>query len=112
MRIIWISIFCILSSVSFAERHDVTGDVGDIRYHNSLGTLNPPWNGAIWFQLINPTENNFCTNNKVSIEATNEIAVSMLLAAKMAGNQVQVTVDDAVEFPVGRYCKLQYLTIK
>ena len=100
-----------IPALSFAERQDVTGDVGDIRYHVSEGTLAPHWNEGVWFQLIN-TDKTLCVNGLVSIEPGNETAISMLLAAKMADKQVLVTVDSEVQYPAGSYCRLQYLTIK
>jgi hypothetical protein len=104
-------ILCIIPVLSYAERQDVTGDVGDIRYHVSEGILAPHWNKGIWFQLIN-TDKTLCVGGFVSIEPGNETAISMLLAAKMANKQVLVTVDSEVKYPANSYCSLQYLTIK
>ena len=100
----------LVGNSALAERKDVTGDVGDIRYHIDNGDLAPTWNGGIWFQIVNASES-FCNQNKVSIPPGNETAVSILLAAKMAGKKVLVTVDDANLYPSGSYCKLQYITV-
>ena len=100
-----------VSSGVHAERKDVTGDVGVIRYHVDSGTMAPSWSKGVWFQLLNPSEP-LCTDNKISIAPSNETAISMLLAAKMANKQIEVTVDDAVKYPANTYCSLQYITIK
>ena len=100
----------LVGNVALAASKDVTGSVGDIRYHIDNGSMAPSWNGGIWFQLKEASES-FCNQNKVSVPPGNDIAVSMLLAAKMAGKQVLVTVDDSELYPAGAYCKLQYITV-
>jgi len=112
MKNIYLLIILILiSNTALATRVDATGEIGDIRYHINEGTLAPAWNKTIWFQLIN-SDKNFCISNKVSIKDGDDVAVSMLLAAKMANKKVLVTLDDTVKYPAGKYCLLQYITIK
>ncbi|PAJ71661.1 hypothetical protein CJF42_25510 [Pseudoalteromonas sp. NBT06-2] len=104
-------ILTLISNSSFAARVDATGEIGDIRYHVKEGTLAPSWNKTVWFQLINSNKS-FCTDNKISIKDGDDVAVSMLLAAKMANKKVLVTLEDTIKYPAGRYCLLQYITIK
>jgi hypothetical protein len=104
-------ILTLISNSALAKRVDATGEIGDIRYHVQEGTLAPSWNKAIWFELINSNKS-FCEGNRISIKDGDDVAVSMLLAAKMANKKVLVTLEDTIKYPAGRYCLLQYITIK
>ncbi|MBA6233515.1 MULTISPECIES: hypothetical protein [unclassified Colwellia] len=104
-------ILIFISSTALGARVDATGEIGEIRYHINEGTLAPAWNKTIWFQLIN-SDKTFCTSNKVSIKDGDDMAVSMLLAAKMANKKVLITLEDTIKYPAGTYCLLQYITIK
>ena len=111
MKKIYLLIILILtSSTAFATRFDATGDIGQIRYHVDNGKLAPSWNKTVWFQLKNSNKN-FCNQNKVSIKDGDEVAISMLLAAKMANKKVMITLDDTVKYPSVGYCLMQYITI-
>jgi hypothetical protein len=110
MKILFILIFNLLPLSVYAARIDANGSVGAIRYHSATSTLAPSWQKGLWFQLVESNKQ-FCTDNKVSIAPDNEAAISMILAAKMAGNKIEITIDDTVKYPAGSYCKLQYLTI-
>ena len=113
MRKIYILVFTLLvSSYASAGEVSATGEVGKIQYFSTANTLTTTWQGGLWFQIIEP-DNNICVDNLVSIDPDNDIAISILLAAKMAGNSISVTVDESVKYPhvgVG-FCKLQNLTI-
>ncbi|MBQ4880540.1 hypothetical protein J8M21_25410 [Pseudoalteromonas luteoviolacea] len=101
---------------SYAARFDITADVGQIRYHEASNSLAPAWHKHVWVGLDSPDQNPNCQlfNGQVgiSIPDGNEPALSMLLAAKMAGKKVLITIDDEITFPSGKWCKLQYVTIK
>jgi hypothetical protein len=111
-------IFCLLN-LSFsiqATRFDITATIGQIRYHEASNTLATSWKGHTWFSLANPNKSPNCDKYDgeymVSVPDGNETAIAMILAAKMSGSQVLITIDDAVDFPSTGRCKLQYLTIK
>lgn len=110
MKFLSILIVSLLSVSAYSARIDATGNVGTIRYHSAATTMAPSWQKGLWFQLTDSSKQ-FCTDNKVSIAPDNEAAISMILAAKMAEKRIEITIDDTVKYPVGTYCKLQYLTI-
>ncbi len=104
------------SQSSSATRYDVEAEVGRIRYHEATNMLNTNWSKIVWFELKNP---NITLVNCpiyeggviISIPEGNDVAISMLISAKMANKKVLVTIDDAVKFPANERCKLQYITI-
>lgn len=98
-----------------AERYDITANIGQIRYHEAGNTLASRWRDDVWFSLLNPNKQPECTKYggafAIAIPAENDEAFSMVLAAKMAGKEVLVTIDDAVKMSGTTYCQLQYITI-
>ena len=99
-----------------AERFDITASIGDIRYHEASSSLAVAWQKHVWFGLVNPDKTPNCQKYAgayaISIPESNETAISLIVAAKMADRKVVVTLDDDVKFPKGAYCKLQYITVK
>ncbi|NOH54424.1 hypothetical protein F0266_15900 [Vibrio coralliilyticus] len=109
-------VILILSTSANAARFDITGDIGQIRYHEASSSLSPVWRSYTWFEVINSDVKPNCYSSSsgkysVSIPENNETALTMLLSAKMANKKVMVTLDDSIRFPSGGHCKLQYLTI-
>ena len=106
----------VFSSVVNAQRYDITADIGQIRYHEATNSMATSWRKHVWFHLENTLETPDCYKYAgkyaISIPEGNESAMSILLAAKLAGKKVVVTIDDTVKFPSGSYCRLQYLTLK
>jgi len=104
------------STTLYAERFDITANIGQIRYHEASSSLAPTWQKHVWFGLVNPDKTPNCykynAEYAISIPQGNETAISLLLSAKMASKQVVITIDDAVKFPNGQWCQLQYITIK
>lgn len=109
-------VMLILSTSANAARFDITGDVGQIRYHEASSSFAPLWRKHTWFEIVNPDTKPNCKpyapgTYAISIPENNETALTMLLSAKMANKKVMVTLDDSILFPDNGYCKLQYLTI-
>lgn len=109
-------VILILSAPANAARFDITGDIGQIRYHEASNSFAPLWRKHTWFEIVNPDTKPNCYSSSsgkysVSIPENNETALTMLLSAKMANKKVMVTLDDSIRFPSGGHCKLQYLTI-
>ena len=109
-------VILILSTSANAARFDITGDIGQIRYHEASNSFTPLWRKHTWFEIITPNGKPNCYSSSsgkysVSIPENNETALTMLLSAKMANKKVMVTLDDSIRFPSGGHCKLQYLTI-
>jgi len=111
-------LFVLLSFTVSAARFDITGDVGQIRYHEASNSYAPQWSRHLWFEISNvdaipeiKCRMYSATSYAISIPDGNDTALSMLLSAKMSGVKVMVTVDDSQLFPTQAYCKLQYITI-
>ncbi|NOI30618.1 hypothetical protein [Vibrio coralliilyticus] len=109
-------LFILLSFTASAARFDITGDIGQIRYHEASSSFAPLWRKHTWFEIVNPETKPNCKSYAsgtyaISIPENNETALTLLLSAKMANKQVMVTLDDSILFPDNGYCKLQYLTI-
>lgn len=105
-------LFILLSYTANAARFDITGDIGQIRYHEASSSLSPVWRS----EVINSDGKPNCYSSSsgkysIAIPENNETALTMLLSAKMANKKVMVTLDDSIRFPSGGHCKLQYLTI-
>ena len=98
----------LFSFVGYTSAETATGFVEEIRYHNAEVVFSRGWNEMVWFRF--EEDKHPCSG--ISIDKGNEIAISMLLAAKMSGREVTAEVDTTKEFPEGTgYCQLQYLTI-
>ena len=116
LKWLWISLI-VFPSMCFAQRYDVTADIGKIRYHEATSTLSSTWRNTVWISMLNLSVSpvnckKYGGKYLVSIPADNETALSMVLAAKMANKKVQITLDDPVNYPTSTtYCKLQYVTI-
>ncbi|KZN48841.1 hypothetical protein [Pseudoalteromonas luteoviolacea] len=110
-------LFLVVSPHALADRYDIQGEIGQIRYHEATNTLAPAWKKHTWFTLIpdpnQPKPNCYVHGGgyTVTIPDGNNTAMSMVLAAKMAKQKVTVTVDDSIVFPSNLYCKLQYVTV-
>ncbi|MFN3018210.1 hypothetical protein ACK1CN_19845 [Vibrio coralliilyticus] len=109
-------VMLILSASANAARFDITGDIGQIRYHEASNSFAPLWRKHTWFEVINSDVKPNCYSSSpgkysIAIPENNETALTMLLSAKMANKKVMVTLDDSIRFPNDRHCKLQYLTI-
>ncbi len=107
----------IVSGTGYAERFDITADIGQIRYHEGSTILAPQWKKSIWFGLKSPDKTPNCKiyggQYAISVPPENESAISLILAAKMSSSKVLITLDDTIKYPEGsNYCKLQYVTIK
>lgn len=104
-----------LSNTVYAVKFDVEGDIGQVRYIDANSTYAVVWRRFIWFELKNTNITANCPkfNGEYRIAVTdgNEVAVSMILAAKMANKRVMVTVNDEATYDTGGYCLLQYFTI-
>ena len=109
-------VMVILSTSANAARFDITGDIGQIRYHEASNSFAPLWRKHTSFEIVTPNGKPNCYSSSsgkysVSIPENNETALTMLLSAKMANKKVMVTLDDSIRFPHDGHCKLQYLTI-
>ncbi|MCG9598924.1 hypothetical protein L1D15_19710 [Vibrio sp. Isolate25] len=106
----------IASTSASAARVDITGDIGQIRYHETSNSFAPLWRKHAWFEIVNPDVKPNCRqyasdSYAISIPEGNETALTLLLSAKMANKRVMVTLDDTILFPSNGYCKFQYITI-
>lgn len=98
---------------AIGEELDLAGKVGDIRYHDSILEGAPAWKGVTWIEVIADNGKTICGNNKFSIPAGNDTAVSIALAAKMSDRTVEVRINNTSFWPSGySTCKLQHITIK
>ncbi len=106
--------FC---NVCFAEKFDITAEVGMIRYAESSQTIDEKWRKHVWFTLVNPDQSPDCPKYQgdyaISVPDGNETAISMILAAQVADKKVRVVIDDDVRFPAGinQECKLQFIDL-
>ncbi len=86
--IIIITVLFGFSSVSNAQRHDITGKVGQIRYHEVSGTLAPTWVGSFWFHITEieggetPSCIKFNGEYAIAVPQNNDTALAMILTAK------------------------------
>jgi|TARA_B110000240_G_C13185363_1_gene319621 hypothetical protein len=53
-----------LSSSAFAQRFDITTDIGQIRYHEAGSVLASTWKKAVWFGLEDSSLNMNCPKYK------------------------------------------------
>lgn len=117
MKMLLLSLVTLLTMPLFAERFDIIGNIGEVRYHEAETSLaGAAWRKQVWFTLVNANKSPDCRVWKggygVSIPSDNDTAMSMLLAAKTSGMKVEITIDDSVKYPGGTWCKLQYITLK
>jgi len=98
-----------------AQRFDIVTKIGDVRYHEAANELAVAWQGDVWFQIDSnghaPSCQTYGGKYVLVIPSGNEVAISMLLAAKMSGKNVNATFDDSLRFKGSSYCQLQYLTL-
>ena len=107
----------LLSSVCKAERHDITAKIGWVRYHLESNSLSTQWSETVWFGLVSPDRDPDCKKSfeqyAISLPASETTAMSIILAGKVSGAEVLVSIDDLVKYPEGTsHCKLQFITLK
>ena len=114
-KIIYMVLFSSLTWQVNATPIDITANVGKVRYVEANNTLVPAWSGSVWFSLLNPDTQPACAKYDgeyaIFVPKGNELALSILLTAKLSNNEVTVTVDDAVKLSGSDFCLLQYITI-
>ncbi|OCQ23532.1 hypothetical protein A7985_06215 [Pseudoalteromonas luteoviolacea] len=119
LKMLFVLLLLVVSShaLANANRFDLIGEIGEIRYHEASNTLAPSWKKHTWFTLKadpgQPKPSCYIHGGgySITIPDGNDTAISMVLAAKMASKRVRITFDDTVDFPSPSYCKVQYITI-
>jgi len=118
IKVIFLYVLSVSSIAVHAEQFEIAGDISQIRYHGASYPATPAWNALTWFGLKDPIVsfenqskcNKYSGEYLIVIPKENETAISMVLSAKMAGQEVVVAVDDTITS--SGFCNLQYIAIK
>lgn len=116
-KLLTLLIFLFLSGDAFAKRFDITANIAEIRYHGSTQTLaGSQWQDVVWFSLenlnIEPTNcRKYRNKYGIAVAKGDKDALSIALAAKLAGKKVLITLDDTIRGAHNESCLLQYITL-